>query len=337
MARVSYFQRFSQKENHITNNTLLVMRYFYQSSPLKFGAILSTLIEENFEVGLIFQQQVKQSASVPDALIAQKPLALYFETKRGGDLDISQIERHIESIANIKAHETTNILFGLTSSPISVDITMDLQQKAKSKGIIFAPITYADIVSALREECLQHEETLKDILNDYEDYLVSENLLQLGDVMTVFPCGISLEENIRFQLYFEPAERPARHRSKFIGLYKHKCVRYLAAIHTIITGQTTSDGGFKINKIEKGQRSDEDINRIEGAIKACDYFPDFAMAEHRFYLFDALCETEINKTSRGGIWGARVFNLTDWLEYEDPAYSYSCKEAALLLKKKTFT
>jgi hypothetical protein len=71
MSRVSHFQRFSQPENHATNNTLLVLRHFYQSSPFKIQRVLTSLLETDLSIGLAFEQQVRGDASVPDALIKQ--------------------------------------------------------------------------------------------------------------------------------------------------------------------------------------------------------------------------------------------------------------------------
>ena len=58
MSKVSYFQRFPQKENHAINNTLLVMRHFYQASPQKIEAFLSDLADDNFSIGLVFEQHI---------------------------------------------------------------------------------------------------------------------------------------------------------------------------------------------------------------------------------------------------------------------------------------
>ena len=54
MSKVSYFQRFSQRENHATNNTLLVLRYLYQVSPLKLEQVFSELLEIQLSIGLTF-------------------------------------------------------------------------------------------------------------------------------------------------------------------------------------------------------------------------------------------------------------------------------------------
>lgn len=99
MSRVSHFQRFSQPENHATNNTLLLLRYFYQSSPFKIQSVLTSLLEADLSIGLAFEQQVKGDASIPDALITQEQMRIYIETKRGGALDPDQIRRHLKSIS----------------------------------------------------------------------------------------------------------------------------------------------------------------------------------------------------------------------------------------------
>ena len=82
MTNVSYFQRFSQRENHATNNTLLVMRFFYQQSPQKLETVLADLVGEELEVGLVFEQQIKSSASTPDALISQRPVPSIYSSGR---------------------------------------------------------------------------------------------------------------------------------------------------------------------------------------------------------------------------------------------------------------
>lgn len=336
MSKVSYFQRFSQKENHATNNTLLVMRHFYQASPQKIEAVLSDLADDDFSVGLVFEQQIKLSNSVPDALISQPPMDIFLETKRGGDLDQNQIEQHILSISQSVANNSRKILFGLTKTPIDRGIQVQLESKAKPHKIIFIAITFADIVRSLRSVCEPYEIALHDILADYEEYLTEEGLLQIGDVMSVVPCGKSMTENVTHRLYFEPSTRPSKSQSKFMGLYSQKCIKHLADIHTVVNG-VMQDGQFVVSKTEKGHLSASELDRIEAAITDCTYFVDFALDEHRYYLFNEVHETDIRKTTKGGIWGPRVFNLSEWLDYNEPTKEYSAKEAAERLRGKEFT
>ena len=311
------------------------MRHFYQESPQKIDSVLSELVDNDLYVGLSFEQQVKSSDSVPDALISQAPLDIYFETKRGGELDRRQIKKHITSIARNGSDRTRKILIGITKTPIIESVKEEIIDRAKKKKIIFVSVTFAELVRALREQCLPHETNLCDIVSDYEDYLTGEDLMQIGDVVTVVTCGISIHENVRYMLYFNPADKGIRVRSKFIGIYKDKCIQYIAEVKTIVSG-VLNGNRFSINNTEKGRATTEQKRRIRGAIAACTYFPDFAREEYLYYLFDEIHPTEIKKVSKGGVWGTRKLNLSDWLEYDDPTKTYSAKEVAELMKGEKF-
>ena len=311
------------------------MRFFYQHSPQKLESALSELVDEDLEVGLVFEQQIKSTASVPDALISQRPLELYFETKRGGDLDKDQIERHIASIQSEDRGGGRKILFGLTPTPISPTDASELTEKAKASHITFAAITFGDVVQALRGNCAPHETDLLDILNDYEEYLTEEELVQIGDDMTVVPCGTSLAENVKYALYFELPSRPSKSRSRFIGLYSSKKIQYICQLQTVIIGKP-ENGAFDVSSVELGKPSNEEIKRITEAINACSYYPGLKEDIMRYYLFSAVDRTEIHKVSKGGIWGARRFNLSEWLSYSDPNVEYDAKSTAEKLFDQSF-
>ncbi len=136
--------------------------------------------------------------------------------------------------------------------------------------------------------------------------------------------------NIRHQLYFEPSKRSSKARSRFIGLYTDKGVRYVASIGTVVTGVCGSDG-FVVNSTEKGALTREETERIEGAIRELDgCFESFSRVDRRFYLFDELHRTNFVKSSKYGLWGARNFVLSRWLNYASKK-QYSTAEAAAAL------
>ncbi len=335
MSRVSYFQRFSQRENHATNNTLLLIRHFYQSSPDKIERLFSELVEgEDLEVGLTFEQQIKlpDSSSIPDAHISQKPLEIYFETKRGGNLDHDQIKRHIDSISKKERIHAKKILIGLTKTPIDKGTENELIEIAKKKGVIFVATTFKDIVSQLEKVRLDHETSLKEILEDYEEFLKEEDLLETGEIMFVPPCGTSYDENVDLRLYFCPPHRPARTHAKFIGLYRDKCIGHVAEIKTIVRGSVI-DGEFQETEVEKGKLTEDERDRIERASVVCTYYPDVGLGETRYYLFDEIFKTEMIKVTKGGIQGPRMFNLSELLETER---SLSAVEVAEQLRNRTF-
>ena len=108
---------------------------------------------------------------------------------------------------------------------------------------------------------------------------MSQESIPRGEIMTAFPCGDSMAENVEYRLYFKPNERSSRMNSKFIGLYRRKCSEYLAEVKTIVIGMQES-GEFHN---EKEELSKEGRARINGTIEACHYYPNLPKIENRYY------------------------------------------------------
>lgn len=86
MSGVSYFQRYSQSENHATNNTLLLLRYVAERGPQRLRRVLSSLTDVDLSVGVKFEQQISGHGSVLDALISQDAFEIAVEAKLGDAL-----------------------------------------------------------------------------------------------------------------------------------------------------------------------------------------------------------------------------------------------------------
>ena len=311
MSRVSYFQRFSQKENTATNNTLLLFRHFYQEDPGKFEKTMSGLCNEQMlSVGVQFAQQVRQGNSIPDGVISQSAFEILFETKNGKTLDENQIERHLEGDEKENNSTKIKILFGLTTSSILEKDRIKYEKMANKKGVVFKAITFADIVAELRSTLAPYEKNLHTILDDYEAYLVDDNLVPEGEVLYVIPCGISMKENVKHKIYFEPSHRWSKAQAKFLGLYADKTVQHIGQIATVVNGVFANEE-FSLTSIEIGNFTDEVAKTISSVIEDCQYFPNFAQEEHRYYLFSELHKTEFKKSTAGGIWGPRKFYTKD--------------------------
>ena len=336
MSRVSHFQRFSQPENHATNNTLLLLRYFYQSSPFKIEKVLASLLDTDLSIGLSFDQQVKGEASTPDALIAQEQLRIYIETKRFGVLDSEQIRRHIKSIAG-KTESLRGegaILIGLTKEPIADSDRKALVLAAQEQGVTFAALTFTQITEALRAQCADFEQELISIVDDYENYLANEGLLEVRNQwLVVFPCGTSIADNARFGLYYEPATRPSKRNYRFIGIYNQKAVSYVGAVQTIAVA--TFDGGTSSLSEEVGQLTDEQRTRIARVVDETRYY-DLKAGSHRFYLVDSFMSTDCRKTSPQGIWGLRYLDLSKLIKNYNSRLEYSTAQLAEALKGTTW-
>lgn len=57
MSAINYFQTYSQRENHVTNNTMLMLRHVYHASPRLLEKVLQALLDEDeVEIGPRFEQ-----------------------------------------------------------------------------------------------------------------------------------------------------------------------------------------------------------------------------------------------------------------------------------------
>ncbi len=338
MSRVSYFQRFSQRENHATNNTLLVLRYFYQSSPFKIERVLASLLDTaQLSIGLIFSQQITGSASVPDALIFQESLRIFVETKRGGNLDSGQIRRHLESIGEHQGgplRSEGTVLIGLTKEPIAESGRKTLSAEAASHGITFAAVTFSQVVDALRAECddLAHE--LSPIVEDYEAYLADEELLEeRNQLLVVVPCGASIAENVRFGLYYEPPSRPCKRNFRFFGIYKRKTVANVGMVQAIAVA---SWNGEKVSFTEEsGKLTRDHKERIKSTVNATPYY-DLKNNPTRYYLMDSFTPTDARKMSAGGIRGLRYLDLSKLIATYKPCQDYTTAQLATALNGTTW-
>lgn len=316
MSRVSYFQRFSQRENHATNNTLLVLRYLYQAAPYKLEKVLGDLVEGSPTIGLTFDQQVKGSHSVPDALIVQKPLRIYIETKLGGGLWRDQIERHIASIMSETVTGGETYLIGLTKSPIGEADRNALTEYAKERGVQFRAVTFSQIANSLREACADYEPGLIAIVEDYRSYLESESLLDdRGRWIAVFPCGTSYPDNERLRLYYEATDRPSKNSCRLIGIYTRKTISLIGEPAAIIAC-TYESGAVNVEEVERGEPTPERMDRIKQAFEDTDYY-DLKSSTMRFYLVDTWSHTALRKHTPGGIMGLRYIDLPQYVPGRD--------------------
>lgn len=335
MSRVSYFQRFSQRENHATNNTLLVLRYLYQAAPFKLEQVLGGVLETTPTIGLTFDQQVKGLHSVPDAVISQKPLRMFIETKLGDGLWRDQIERHIASItANPAEQGGETYLIGLTKTPISESEKDSHAEYAKARGVQFRATTFTEIATLLRAACADYEPTLIAIVEDYRSFLENEGLLDdRGRWMAVFPCGTSYPDNERLGLYYEPPERPSKNSCRFIGIYTQKTISLIGE-PTAILVCAFENGVVRVEERDRGQETPGMVARIKDAFEQIDYY-DLKSATIRFYMVDRWSPTTLRKSTPGGIMGLRYIDLSRYLPSQDVS-RLPADQVAEGLREKTF-
>lgn len=238
MKSIHFFQRFSQKENVVTNNTLLLLFRLYQHDYVRFQSVLVQLLENvpDLLVGAQFIQQVKSKGSVPDGVIFQRSFKIVIETKLYDNYYQKQLMEHLNSFRN----EDHKILLLLNPNFPATDFINLIEGEIRkynaqtANDIVFIPTTFEKIIEVVRDNLLEHDYEIKNLVDDFEEFCVDENLLPINDyLMKAVPCGFSLRHNLKYGVYYDPVERAFRNY-KYMGLYNDKSVRAVGKIKKVV-------------------------------------------------------------------------------------------------------
>ena len=326
---IHYFQRFAQRENVATNNTMLLLQRLYYYSPNKFEKLLRKLLGdecEEFDIGIKWQTQLKCENSVPDAQIRQNSFNILVETKLERFFDMNQMERHIGSFDG-----KDNYQIMLTLSPFDMEAEqktkIDEIIKLKQVTVIHKHITFDELIQLIDNELDDNRDSeFYEILNDFEQYCSECYLLNNADnVLRVVPAGVSYEDNIKYNLYYDKKENGYVPHS-FIGLYKDKAVRQVGKIKYVIDVEIENDEVVKSSQ----EMPDEVRNNILEAVKKAKEYGYNIESGHRFFIVDKFYETNFEKVSKFGIMGKRKFFIDSIIGRK----AKNAEELAELLKDK---
>ncbi|MCC4796723.1 hypothetical protein BCT30_17580 [Enterovibrio norvegicus] len=343
MSRVHYFQRYSQKENVVTNNTLLLFSRLYNHSPARFEDFLNALSGDSnlaFEVGMQFAQQQGNASqtSVPDGVMNQKSCKVVIETKLYGNHGMPQLLNHLDSFNG----EDTQVL--LLLDPRQPDSTLMTSLVDKVNGfnqengqnIVCLATTFTDIIAHFDDILFEYDLELKDILEDYRDFCHSMNLVPRDEfMMRAIVTGTTFEDNIKFGVYYDPAERGFS-AHEYLGLYRNKSVRGIGRVKTIVHADLDEGTGeLKVIKFIKGTSlSEEENQRIVGIMRVAEQLHGWDIyTGHQFFITDGFEPTSFKKATKYPIQRSKYFDLGRVLDLE----SLPCnKELAQKLKEKTW-
>jgi len=322
MTKISYFPRYSQRENFITNSSLHLLYRLYDTNRRRFHSFLSYLLQkaeaeinEVGEIGLQIQQQTKSKASVIDGFLYQDSIRIGIETKLNGiEFSNQQLINHLSLFKN------ANSGYLLLLHPTKVDLKgnewHELREKSQQKNIIVASVTFEEIIESFRLCLLPHEEEMLDLIDDFEAFCSKEGLLN-QDRLTIFapPCGQSFDINVRYKLYFCPENRPLRH-VEYLGIYKERAIRHIGKIVKVVFPKQ-KDTGELIFQDEEGNpiALPQDMqDRILAASEEAEQKNGWLIKSgHKFFLCDQLVGTNFMKSTPYGIMGHRYFNVRDYL------------------------
>ena len=145
MSNIHYFLRYTQKENQVTNNTLLMMKKLYDFNRLKFGKFITGLADEievptNF--GLQFSQQRGTGKSIVDGCIDQESIKIVIETKQHGDFDSDQLIRHLNAFGEEK-HQIL-VMLSPKQREVPEQLLAEINKKEIKPTVLRA--TFSDII-----------------------------------------------------------------------------------------------------------------------------------------------------------------------------------------------
>ena len=315
MTSVHYFPRYSQPENFVTNNSLLLLSRLYEFNRFKFGKLLSMLCSDNDveppDIGLQFSQQIGTSASVVDGYISQRSFYLAVETKLGVTFGLNQLKRHL-SIFREGRDQQYLLLLSRSDSPLSV-AQRTLLDEALPKGVEILQTSFETLIRYAKDCLSEFDQEMIALVFDFEAFCSSSNLLSTDQhTMFVPPCGRSYKENIKYKLYYCPASW-SRRKAKYLGIYAKKAVRAIGEITKIVTCNVNlEDKTLEVLEIEgEGDPlTTEERSRILGAAQEASASHGWDLSTNaKFFLCDNMELSKFRKQSSGGIMGHRYFDL----------------------------
>lgn len=316
-----YFQRYAQKENWVTNATLLLLSRLYHFDRRKFERVINYLLSPEAPVSteITFEQQRGgNEGGVIDGLITQPSFAIAIETKLYDNQSIDQLTRHFGSLSG---RQDQKVLLALSVNPIDDGLLAQVRRNIKTSpspynDILVTSTTYELIYTAITK--VLDDRFDLEFLEIAEDYLAlcqEHGLLNMGHrTMLTVPVGTSLDVNLRHQIYYCPTRRNHNRPFDYLAFYAHGAIRAVGKIKHHVNADLV-DGHIVFPGNDRPvDFTVEDENRIVATIQEA---PSTHVVDraHQFYLLDP--ETFVDDCNIAGIkvvMGTKYFVFADAVE-----------------------
>jgi len=337
MSTIHYFQRYTQKENVTTNNTLLLCSRLQQLSPPKFKMFINELVDNlPITVGVQFSQQLRNKKSVPDGMIHQESFKIVIETKIIGGFTVAQLQNHLHAFKS----EDTQILLALGKHRLDKQKQEQLNtiirnyNSKQSTNVVLITITFKEIISMLRSLIQEFETELQDLVDDYEDFCRSSHLIQKASSrLLVVPCGYTLNDNLKNHVYYDPQDRGYSYCTH-LGIYTQKMMRAIGKIDNIVTAHLNDQEELIVTHTSKSEATSSQKARIIQIIKDAQQNLGWDITNgHKFFCVEAFIPCQFKKSSPYGLFGKKYFNLNTFLGKEK---FENTQEITILLNEKSW-
>lgn len=318
MSSIHYFQRYTQKENVATNNTLLLFSRLYQHSPSKFKVFLAELLEDkDIEVGVQFSQQLKSKGSIPDGAVFQSSFKIVIETKMHSNFSLSQLQAHLADFSD----EKYKVLLSLSPSTpkprlrSSIESAIEAYNADRKIKVKYIATTFSTIIKSFKRSIETHDFELNDIISDFEEYCFHDGLMIDDSIMKAVTCGWTIGENFKYNLYYAPRSRGYSDHA-YLGVYAQKSIQGIGKISNIIEADLTENGDLKIlnHTADITQQQKADIIHVIAEAKENNGWD--ISKEHTFFCVEKLYETKYKKNSPYPLQGSKLFNLKEALQID---------------------
>ncbi|MGQ7890665.1 hypothetical protein [Paenibacillus sp. WC2504] len=317
MSLIYYFPRYSQKENMVTNNTMLLFKRLSNNSNEKFNRFLNSILENsgiNLDMTIKFGQQDKGNESVPDAYIQQETFKILIETKLYGQQNVSQIKKHFSEFKD----EKNQIFLWINKESIKEDYRRQIVDELNKinalriNSISFASVTFKEICENFNDTLNDYDFEMKDMIQDYEAFCSESGLIDNIETKFRFVAtGVTFQQNKKYNIYYDPSSNGYQNH-KYIGLYTNKAVRGIGKLICIVDVEyDNKKDEIRVISTQLGVLSDEQkVVLKQVIIEAHGEFGYDLASNHRFFFVDKFYETEFIKISKNGMMGKRYFDVS---------------------------
>lgn len=318
--RIHYFQRYHEKENVATANTMLLLSRLYSYSADKFFRFLkSEYFSDAFNPEIIFTLQEKSVNSIPDATITQESFKIVVETKMSDWFQQEQLLHHLNSFND----EKYKVMITLAPELMAENKKAAFEKKLKEYNekqhhpVIHINTTFEAMANAISDVLDDRDYEMQEVLEDYLNYCYTDGLIPVSDAwkyMRMQLASATFDFNMKSCVYYDKSERGFRAHD-FLGLYKNKAVRAIGKVVARITAVETEEG-IKYNA-EYGELTENRKEVIKNAMDDGDLHGyDLRTIEHRYFFVEKFYETNFKKITPRAPMGTRIFDLTQVLGTE---------------------
>lgn len=300
---ISLFSGYNQRENRLTNYTMLLVKLLYDESPKLYRDFLQNLIpNENIDPIPTFTQQLKRSQSIPDACIAQTAYTIYFETKDSEWFYDDQMGRHLDELARDRTDKKILIALSPFESGGQRKVFESFREMYAGKVGMYA-FSFQDFINALPK--LSPEARLAQVIDEYKAYLTEQGMLGTWESwIDVVNCAARPNDVVQHLVYTCPAKSGAytHYRCKFLGSYSERRVTHVTEIRGLVDLYQTS--GPKVLWKNDDTRDSELIELAKRRSQLV--LPDHAEDLRVFVLSDP-SQTDFKKDTPGGMYGHKQY------------------------------